>query len=934
MANSVSDIPDSLKTALKERRVIPFIGAGVSRSIEKQYKDSAKSFNPLFPSWKEFLYFASKKLRGEKNLPKAKDVIKLINLSEPDYLKSAEVAKNSLGTKLWNELINENFKIDEDKADINTLKYPQSVWKLGSNLIYTTNIDDVLEWKNVLDKRVERLDVQIDEFAELLQKESIDDPTVVYLHGHISNKSNIVFTKTQYEDFYDNSKNEAKLKTLHTFLTKRTFLFLGFSLDDPYFLRQLNYIHKIYNGAASSFYVLLPKWEKDNKSIPDFVKVITFSNFAESLFEKIDELIKFAESNDNAVGDEPDDGETQPPVEIKKDSEKPFFNVPYHSKGDEFVGREGKKEEIWEKLSNSGCASIGQAVSVKGFGGLGKTQLAVEFADAYKGKYKNGVYWLVADSTVDNQIVQIADELGWINQYDKSVNQIEVAKEKFRTLSDCLILVDNVEAFDDVKDYLPKTDSNTHLLITSREKDGRFHEIDIDLLKTDESRELLLKVSKRNPTDENEKAELEKILEILGGIPLAIELVGGFLKEHKDISFGEYLGYLENVPLSELEEEFPKSSFTYHDHSIIRTLRISEKTIEKNPLLVEILKVLAWNGSSSMGVSLLKDMIAPDNDFKFRIALSDAVNLRLINKDEKDERYTIHRLLAKVIRFEKPLAEQSEWHKRIVNNLESWFKPKVSRYEKLSEFEAELEHLREWQEQTSKNLPSEAILITAYRANLHHERGNYKKANEWIRNALNEYEVNNITNTEILSNLYNFLGVNNNVFGNNRKALEYQEKALELRKELFGEKHPDMARSYSNVGYTYGALGEHRKALEYQEKALELRKKLFGEKHPDTATSYNNVGSTYGALGDHRKALEYQEKAFQIQRELLGNTHPDTILYCRNLIITYFDLANNFKAREKLLEYFYIVPQNNPHWEWFEEMSRPYRPKKNRHKKR
>lgn len=47
MAEDVSDIPDSLKDALVKGRVIPFVGAGVSRSIEKKDRDSAKSFRVL-----------------------------------------------------------------------------------------------------------------------------------------------------------------------------------------------------------------------------------------------------------------------------------------------------------------------------------------------------------------------------------------------------------------------------------------------------------------------------------------------------------------------------------------------------------------------------------------------------------------------------------------------------------------------------------------------------------------------------------------------------------------------------------------------------------------------------------------------------------------------------------------------------------------------
>ena len=905
MAEDVFKIPKSLRIALKEKRVVPFVGAGASIPVKKKNADGTMSDESLFPSWKDFVKTLAQALRDENKNEDADYVLSSVIIPKPKYLEALQHAKENLKGNVWHRLFDESFLKGKDEVHPDSFRLNELIWKLANNLIITTNVDRVLQWTCPQFSDFTTLDAQSVEYSQLRREKSPKLPTVWHLHGHITNKDKVIFTRAQFDLFYKQRGNEAKFQTLIDFLTERTIIFIGFSLDDAYLREILENINETYKGDADSFYILFRERDIASANLPEYVTPIPFADFGKPLEDLVEELARIAKEDDGKREEKSGDGKTQPPDVVKKDAEKPFFNVPYRSKGDEFVGREGKKEEIWKKLSNNGCASIGQAVSVKGFGGLGKTQLAVEFADAYKDKYKNGVYWLVADTNIENQIVQIADDCKWINKEDKSINQVEVAKERFKQLSECLILVDNVEVFDDVKDYLPKTDSHTHLLITSREKDGRFHEIDIDLLNRNESRELLLRVSKRNPTDDREKAELEKILEILGDIPLAVELVGGFLKEHKDISFGEYLGYLENVPLSELEEEFPKSSFTSHDHSIIRTLRISEKTIEKNPLLAEILKVLAWSGRSSMSVSLLKDLIAPDNDFKFRIALSDAVNLRLINKDEDSERYTIHRLLAKVIRFEQSLEKQIEWLTKITKNLEKWFDDRKEEFNYLADFEAETEHLTEWQKNTIEYLPEKAIWFVALESYPLWQRGNYKEAFHFLEKSFGLYESKKINNHALLANLNNDLGVIYGELGNYQKALEYKEKALELRKELFGEKHPSTALSYSNVGGTYGDLGNHQKALEYKEKALELRKELFGEKHPDTATSYNNVGGTYGDLGNYQKALEYKEKALELQKELLGEKHPDTATSYSNVGLTYGELGNYQKAleyQEKALE--------------------------------
>ena len=98
-------------------------------------------------------------------------------------------------------------------------------------------------------------------------------------------------------------------------------------------------------------------------------------------------------------------------------------------------------------------------------------------------------------------------------------------------------------------------------MITSREKIYEFAPVNLELLDRNESRELLLKIAEREPTGENEKEHLEQILEILGDIPLAVELVGGYLAEHETVTFEKYHQFLDEVPLGKLEKEFPDRQF-------------------------------------------------------------------------------------------------------------------------------------------------------------------------------------------------------------------------------------------------------------------------------------------------------------------------------------------------------------------------------------
>ena len=57
----------------------------------------------------------------------------------------------------------------------------------------------------------------------------------------------------------------------------------------------------------------------------------------------------------------------------------------------------------------------------------------------------------------------------------------------------------------------------------------------------------------------------------------------------------------------------------------------------------------------------------------------------------------------------------------------------------------------------------------------------------------------------------------------------------------------------------YYSLGEYSQAKELHEKALTIRKKIFGEEHADVATSYSNLALVYNRLGEYNQAKDLHE---------------------------------------------------------------------------
>ena len=139
---------------------------------------------------------------------------------------------------------------------------------------------------------------------------------------------------------------------------------------------------------------------------------------------------------------------------------------------------------------------------------------------------------------------------------------------------------------------------------------------------------------------------------------------------------------------------------------------------------------------------------------------------------------------------------------------------------------------------------------------------------------------------------YNNLAVNLNAQGKYAQAQPLFEKALEIRRRLLTDDHPDTASSYNNLACNLNAQGKYAQAQPLFEKALEIRRRLLTDDHPDTAISYNNLAGNLNAQGKYAQAQPLFEKALEIRRRLLTDDHPDTA-------ISYNNLAFNLNAQGK-----------------------------------
>ena len=208
------------------------------------------------------------------------------------------------------------------------------------------------------------------------------------------------------------------------------------------------------------------------------------------------------------------------------------------------MGRDRAMTELCALLGESSRVAI---VAASGMGGVGKTELALQYALKSRDDrgYAAGIWWLNARSTVLVQLLDKARRMG-VQINDQIVDEVERVQDCYgqwlKSLDGLALLVfDNVEDWESVSRFFPR-EPRFKVLVTMREErsnKGGVKPLRLGVLLPLDGFRLLWEVSK---ADERISANLlgaETLCEALGYLPLAIELVGGLLREEMDWSGSE-----------------------------------------------------------------------------------------------------------------------------------------------------------------------------------------------------------------------------------------------------------------------------------------------------------------------------------------------------------------------------------------------------------
>jgi tetratricopeptide (TPR) repeat protein len=185
-------------------------------------------------------------------------------------------------------------------------------------------------------------------------------------------------------------------------------------------------------------------------------------------------------------------------------------------------------------------------------------------------------------------------------------------------------------------------------------------------------------------------------------------------------------------------------------------------------------------------------------------------------------------------------------------------------------------------------------------ASVYSNQGDYPKALEWFKISLDITKKVLGKKRPDTAITYNNIATVYCKQGDYPKALKWFKISLDITKKVLGKEHLDTAITYNNIATVYCKQGDYPKALEWHQKALAIREKVLGIEHLYTANSYNNIAEVYSDQGDYPKALEWHQKALAIHEKVLGNEHLDTSVSYNNIASVYWQLGDYPKALEWL----------------------------------
>lgn len=556
-----------------------------------------------------------------------------------------------------------------------------------------------------------------------------------------------------------------------------------------------------------------------------------------------------------------------------------------------FTGREGTLVRLREQLIDS---PKGELVlhALHGLGGIGKTQLAIEYAHRFSGEY-DLVWWVSAEDAAVTRasLTALAEALG-VGSPDFKIavrNALE-ALRLGRPHGRWLLIYDNAAEPDEIVDFLPA--GGGHVLITTRTGQWRHSAKGMEIAVFDRQESVKFLTQR---VDGLTASDAGRIADALGDLPLALEQAAA-LQVEAGISASEFLSELNERggDLISALNETPPVGYPLTLGTV--WLMSVEHLRTHNPDAVKLLSRLAFFGPEPIPLSVLtaaRHVLTGDfgeilaERLRPQRALRSLGRYSLARVDTARNTVQVHRLVQTVERLSIPKDEAYRIRHDVHVMLSAGAPANPDDSDTWAVYDGFLGHIEPSGTLTCRRPEVREFCINF--ARYLYARGDYGGARHiaetaiehWIREPA-EPGSDPLNDQHVLAMRW-VLGVVLRLVGEPGAAFALNQETLERMRTIFGPEHEDTLRVMNNYGGDLRLLGRFEEAKELDETSVELHRGVFGPDDNWTLMAANNLGVDCRVTSDYRRALEVDREVLASRLRLYAR-HNQMVLRSRNQV--------------------------------------------------
>jgi tetratricopeptide (TPR) repeat protein len=547
-------------------------------------------------------------------------------------------------------------------------------------------------------------------------------------------------------------------------------------------------------------------------------------------------------------------------------------NVP--ARNPNFTGRAELLDQLAERLAPGGVTAVLPA-ALYGMGGIGKTQVAVEYIYQHLSDFD--IVWWIQAAQIRAGLTELAQRLGLPGSAEAhtAVPAVLEALRIGQPFRRWLLVLDSAESPNAVRPFFP-TNGPGHILVTSRNPDWAeiARPLEVAVFKREESKELL---RLRGPEITDEDAD--RLAAALGDLPLAIAQAAAWRTE-TGMPVSEYLRLFDEKVAEILDTSSPAG----YEVSVAAAWNISfDELRTRNPAAHQLLQVCAFFAPEPISRSLFEGVrgvtITPELDEALRDPMQFSRTIRDINRyglakiDHRNNTLQVHRLVQLV--------------------LSNRMSPQRS---------------------TEMNHGAHLLLAT-------HDPNDPVSSRKWpmYQNVLPHayaakvIECDDSWARHLVINLMTFLYF----WGDHDGAASLARQAVDVWSEKLGETDLQALQAARNLGYYLWTLGRYAEAAEVNQRTVELHRQVSGDNSEETVLAELAVATDLKGRGDFIAALNLNDQIYRKAEGLFGDDDPTTLMTAHDLVVS-LGLVGQYRKGRELCEVTYrrrvdVIGYDNPH---------------------